>query len=372
VTDSRPSPGTGPSVCPFVALAEDRDRRADSPDEDNRCYAERAPRRRDLVYQSEYCYSADFARCSVFLAWAARSAAEPADVTEAAGRAMAAGARGASHDPAADVAPATEAADGEAHSLPAPTPEHGLFGLPESDAPEEVRTSEQLEWVSATAWAEAPWDERAELEAEELDAFEAVDDEPEEELEDGDEPAEEATTAPKVPAALPLRRRKPPQEPIRSRGSGEWFYADPPGRQPLVSHRYGVTPQVLLVILAILVVSTVAFLIATQLGGQTPSVAVASPTPARADQVRPTRAPTATSEPSAAPEPTATPRPRYYRVRAGDSLTGIAARFDVRLQHLQCLNGITDRNLIVLGARYEIPPEGYSCPPGWRRPTPEP
>ena len=62
VTDSRSSSGAGPSVCPFVALAEDRDRRADTPDDGNRCYAERAPRRRDLVYQSEYCYAPEFAK----------------------------------------------------------------------------------------------------------------------------------------------------------------------------------------------------------------------------------------------------------------------------------------------------------------------
>ena len=25
-----------------------------------------------------------------------------------------------------------------------------------------------------------------------------------------------------------------------------------------------------------------------------------------------------------------------------------------------------DKNIVVLGARLEIPPEGFSCPPGWR------
>ena len=35
MTDSISSPGAGPSVCPFVALAEDRDRRADTPDDGN-------------------------------------------------------------------------------------------------------------------------------------------------------------------------------------------------------------------------------------------------------------------------------------------------------------------------------------------------
>ena len=134
MTDTRPPPGAGPSVCPFVALAEDRDRRADAPDEGNRCYAERAPRRRDLVYQSEYCYSAEFAKCTVFLAWAARNAAEPAYVTEAAQRAWGAGV--AAPEEATDHG-AAETGPGDAE-LPPPTPEGGLFGLAESAEPEEA------------------------------------------------------------------------------------------------------------------------------------------------------------------------------------------------------------------------------------------
>jgi len=276
VTDSRPSSGAGPSVCPFVALAEDRERRADTPDEGNRCYAERAPRRRDLVYQADHCYSPEFAKCSVFLAWAARNAAEPAYVTEAAQKAWGSGiaapegpdgdglaTTGASATPNAGVGSVEDV-----EAPPSPSPDGGLFGLAEAAEPDEVRTTEQLDWVSASAWTEAPWDERAESEAdeiEELEQEEEPEDEPHE-AEEADE-TEEATQAPKVPAALPMRRRKPPQEPIRSRGSGEWFYADPPGREPLVSRRYGVTPPILLGVLGILLVSIVVFLIGTQIAG---------------------------------------------------------------------------------------------------------
>lgn len=255
-----------------------------------------------------------------------------------------------------------------------PTPEGGLFGLAESSDPEEVQTTEQLDWVSASAWAEAPWDERAELEAEELEELE------DEELEDDafeDEPepteTEEATQAPKVPAALPMRRRKPPQEPIRSRGSGEWIYADPPARDPLVSRRYGVTPPVMLAVLGVLLVSIVVFLVATQLGGDdSGSVAAASPSPAVSLVPRVTQAPVATPEPSTEPEPTPTPKPRYYRVKAGDSLTSIATRFNVKPNHIVCLNRMPNKNIVMLGVRYQIPPEGYKCPPGWRNATPEP
>jgi LysM repeat protein len=363
-----------------VALAEDRDRRADSPDEGNRCYAEKAPRRRDLVYQSDYCYSPQFAACSTFLAWAARNAAEPAYVTEVAQKAWGSGITAPeagstlSLDADADAGAIADAdtgaiADADAgQALPPPTPEGGLFGPPDPAEGDEARGTRELDWVSASAWADAPWDERAEQEADEREAL--ADDEPDDELEAADQaPKEEATQGPKVPAALPMRRRKPPLQPIRARGSGEWFYADPPGHEPLVRRRYGVTPPILLAVLALLVVSIVVFLIATQIGGGGPGGQAAAPSPSAAASLEPepTRAPLATVAPTAEPSPTPVPKRRFYTVKPGDSLTKIANKFGVDPRHLQCLNGILNRNIVVLGARYEIPPEGFTCPPGWRR-----
>ena len=374
VTDSRSSSGVGPSVCPFVALAEDRDRRADTPDDGNRCYAERAPRRRDLVYQSDYCYSPEFAKCSVFLSWAARNAAEPSHVTEAAQKAWASGI--AAPETSATQDPANE----EEETSPEPSPEGGLFGMAEPTDPDEVKTSEQLDWVSASAWAAAPWDERAEAEADELEELEEEElalQQEEEELARAEEErrAEEATKPPKVPAAIPMRKRKAPQEPIRSKGSGEWVYTDPPEREPLVSRRYGVTPPILLAVLGILLVSIVVFLIATQIGGGDDApIAAASPSPDpnASFVVVATPAPVVTAAPSEEPEPTKAPKRRFYTVKAGDSLTSIAARFGVKANHLQCLNGIRNKNIVVLGSRLQIPPEGFSCPPGWRNATPAP
>ena len=367
MTDSGRLPGTGPSVCPFVALAEDRDRRADTPDEGNRCYAERAPRQRDMVYQAEYCYSSGFAACSVFLAWAARNAAEPAYVAEAAQKAWGSGI----------AAPETSSegtgvlADGDAP--PSPSLEGGLFGPADPAQAERAKAAEQLDWVSASAWAEVPWDERAEMEA---DEFETLTEEPEEEVEPEDEARqEEDTQAPKVPAAVPIRRRKRPQRPIRSRGSGEWFYADPPGHEPLVKRRYGITPPILLGVLGLLVAALVVFLIPTVFLGNAddPATTAASPSPGASARPAATRAPVAsTAAPSADPSPSAPAKPRFYRVKAGDSLISIAAKFDVKEQHLQCINGIKNKNIVVLGARYEIPPDGFSCPAGWRNATPEP
>jgi LysM repeat protein len=328
-----------------------------------------------MVYQSDHCYSPEFAKCSVFLAWAARNAAEPAFVTEAAQKAWGSGiAAPEGSGPPAEQAPVDpdEAGADEGEALAPPSPEGGLFGMAEPSEPKEVRTTEQLDWVSASAWTEAPWDERAENEADELEELEEEEPDEEEEEPEQDE-GEEATELPKVPAALPMRRRKPPQEPIRSRGSGEWFYADAPGRDPLVSRRYGVTPPILLAVLGILLVSIVVFLLATQIGGDESSpAAAASPSVDPSFVAAATRAPLLTAEPSLEPSPTPVPKPKFYKVKAGDSLSGIAAKFDVKATHLQCLNGITNRNIIVLGARYQIPPEGFSCPAGWRKATPEP
>lgn len=351
-----------------MALAEDRDRRADAPDERNRCYAERAPRRRDLSYQADYCYSPRFPSCAVFLAWAARSAAEPAYVSEAAQRAWGSGI-------AAPEPPSSSAESGHADDMAPPPREEGLFGPPEPDEAGSGRRSEQLDWISASAWADVPWDDRAEREAEELELL-AVE-EVEEELEPEDEERpDEALQAPKVPAALPMRRRKPPLEPIRTRGSGEWIYADPPPREPLVSRRYGITPPILLAVLGVLVVSVVVFLLATTLGGGDGRdiTAAASPSAAPVDRPALPSAPAqqVTAPPSAEPTPSAEPRPRSYTVRPGDTLSAIAARRGVELRLLQCANRILNPNRISQGQVLEIPPEGFSCPPNWRKATPEP
>jgi LysM repeat protein len=369
VKEAGKSTGSRPSVCPFVALAEDRNRRGDDPDKGNRCYAEPAPRQRDLAYQHEYCYSADFADCSVFLAWAARNAAEPTYVTEAAQKAWAAGIASPEDQPGSTTQAA--ARDGSTESASEPTPEGGLFGPPDDDESPEAGST-QLDWVSASAWADAPWDERAEAEAEEIAEIEAqrvAEEEPEDEPEEPDE-QEEATTGPKVPAALPMRRRRRAQRPIRSRGSGEWFYADPLDHEPLVKRRYGLTPPILLGVLGLLVVALFVFLLPSLLSGgddaQVAAVPSASPMSSNGPAV--TRAPVVlrTAAPTVSPSPTPLGRIRNYRIKSGDTLTRIAERFNVRPAHIQCLNGMANRNIVLLGLRYKIPPEGFTCWPGWK------
>lgn len=355
-------------VCPFVALAEDRNRRADAPDQRNRCYAEPAPRQRDLGYQADYCYSPDFSSCSVFLAWAARNAAEPAYAGEALEHA--AGWDGPT-DPPADDPTSTSATEAPA----SPSIESGLFGpTGDREADAGVSGSSQVDWVSASAWAEVPWDEQAEAEAEELAAM-AAEAGPEEDDEysdgDADLPAEEDLVGPKVPAALPMRRRRTRQRPIRSRGSGEWFYADPLDHEPLVRRRYGITPPVLLGVLGLLVVALIVFMIPTLLSGgdDGQSASAQSPVPGASSRPIVTRAPVIVATPQATLEPSPPPpaRIKTYRVKSGDTLSSIAEKQKVSLKALQCMNGIKNPNLVRLDQRLQIPPLGYTCVPGWRR-----
>jgi LysM repeat protein len=248
-----------------------------------------------------------------------------------------------------------------------PTPEGGLFGPPDpAEAAASRLPSELLDWVSASAWAEAPWDPDAEAEVEELEAREADI----EELTDEEAPgSEEALQGPKVPAALPLRRRRQAPDPIRARGSGEWLYADPLAHQPLVGRRGSVGPPIMLAVLGLLVVSLIVFLLPALLGGSDGSrtAALSSPSPGAAVRVVPTRFPQATPRASASPSPTPEPEIRTYTVKPGDTLSGIAAKAKVNMRLLQCINGLVNANLLQQGQELLIPPDGYACPPGWRR-----
>ena len=67
----------GPTACPFLALDRDRERRADEPDTRHRCYATPTPEPRALAHQRSYCLTANFSACPIFQDWAIRSAARP-------------------------------------------------------------------------------------------------------------------------------------------------------------------------------------------------------------------------------------------------------------------------------------------------------
>ncbi len=76
-----------------------------------------------------------------------------------------------------------------------------------------------------------------------------------------------------------------------------------------------------------------------------------------------TRAATAAVPTRASPaEPAATPTPIVYVVEQGDTLGGIAFRFDVSVEAIQAVNGIDDPSTLQLGQELIIPAEG-SIPP---------
>jgi LysM repeat protein len=84
-----------------------------------------------------------------------------------------------------------------------------------------------------------------------------------------------------------------------------------------------------------------------------PPSASATPTPPPTSSPSPTPAP-----PSATPRPTPAPSPsgtREYKVKAGDTLSGIAARFGTTVKVLKALNNIADPRLIRVGQILIIP-----------------
>jgi LysM repeat protein len=64
---------------------------------------------------------------------------------------------------------------------------------------------------------------------------------------------------------------------------------------------------------------------------------------------------TPSERPTPTPNATATPRPRTYKVRSGDTLSAIAARFGTTVAKLAALNNITNPSLIHGGQVLKLP-----------------
>ena len=123
-------------------------------------------------------------------------------------------------------------------------------------------------------------------------------------------------------------------------------------------------PQVLLAVLMAVAFGAVVITRLSGVGDDPTLVAgAASPTPA--GSVRATPVPTSTPTPSPTPAPTATPTPapatptvaasRMYRVRPGDTLSGIAGRFGTTVRELVRLNNIEDPSRIRIGLVLKLP-----------------
>ncbi|MGC8633338.1 MAG: LysM peptidoglycan-binding domain-containing protein [Candidatus Limnocylindrales bacterium] len=131
--DRRAGDPDGALVCPFVALAADRDARSQGPDRNHRCYAEPTPAPRAIAHQQEYCLTAAFPACPTFQDWARRESARP--IAPAAGATP-------------SVAPARQPPE-----MPAATDAPGPAGEPAEGLDE--RGAPGL-WADARAWAAPP------------------------------------------------------------------------------------------------------------------------------------------------------------------------------------------------------------------------
>ena len=71
------------NVCPFIATAADSSKRSSQPNSAHSCFASRPAEPIDLQRQSGICLTPTFTACPIFLAWAAREAAQTIDATAA-------------------------------------------------------------------------------------------------------------------------------------------------------------------------------------------------------------------------------------------------------------------------------------------------
>ena len=68
-------------VCPFIAMGADSSKRSSLPSAAHSCFATRPAEPIDLQRQSSVCLTPTFTACPIFLAWAAREAAQSIDAS---------------------------------------------------------------------------------------------------------------------------------------------------------------------------------------------------------------------------------------------------------------------------------------------------
>ncbi len=141
MTDRGLPSADGSPACPFVALEDDRDARADRPDHRHRCFAEAQPAPRALAHQEAYCLSSAFPVCPTFQDWARREAARAVP-----------GAEGHDVEPAvAASAAAIGASDDDAGAEDDVDP----WSQPPQDTPieERPRRNPPRDWAAPPPWA---------------------------------------------------------------------------------------------------------------------------------------------------------------------------------------------------------------------------
>ena len=387
-------------VCPFVAFDDEGDFRASVPDHRHRCYAEKPAAPRALAHQAAYCLSASFAACPTFADWARREAAPVRlDPPVRSLRGTAATPRAATAAGAAASAPASgpEPAAG-------PRPGDEGWTAPPPWAPG-VAGVAGVAAVAGTAGGAGP-----------ADAIPPPVSASPGDLSAGEPPAPSPADA--TPAFLAGRAGRPPVPPPASPDADPWArppedlsdagsdpvadrYAEPvppvaeprrmpvgyaavppgqadhrpvagapsrPGREhrdasapsweeprrheaypPLKSRGSGGLPRPLVYALVVLFAGVALFAAPFILRGLGGGGEEASPSPTVAASIDPTPPPLPTPEP--------TPEEVVYIVKAGDTLSKIATRFDVTVDEILAANPqIKNANQIAVGDEIVIPP----------------
>lgn len=350
----------GPTACPFLALDRDRERRADEPDTRHRCYATPTPEPRALAHQRNFCLTANFSACPIFQDWAVRSAARPVPLRPIPPALALTDDSRPVGEP--EFTPASEAAPG----LDSEPEQVSLFG--DADAkPPALAAAPPMPTFRLTA----PLEDEAPGQKIVAAPPPAIIPPPTRPSSPATPPSSAPLSAPaplKQPAVqpkpTPSKPIKPPKSPLRREDIvPSWerarYDVPDPGRSSRKSGGGRDVFSLLTVVFSILAVVTLAALAVVLLpalfGGRPGG---ATPTPTLAAGVSPTP-----SSSSASAQPTPQSTWQTYTIQAGDSLYGIATKFNVTYDQLLAANPqITNPDFIVIGQVINVPPPSYVAP----------
>jgi LysM domain len=365
--------GSAPAnACLFVALDDDRDRRAPGPDPRHRCFAVPVPEPRALPHQQAYCLTPNFPNCPFFIDWASKAAAAPVPGAPAVGVGYA-----ATGGPSVGY-PAAPGYVGPGYPPPpAPTgPELPQDVGARAWAGQPVWTSEAGQGTLSAPYPGSGWNDDGDLfgtSAPPAPGTVA----PGVAASYGPPPSGAApaaspqTTAPSplsypvlggVPVAasssLQGRPSNPAPVPVSSRQQatrqapppppdGEWSRGRSQAYPALGSRARRVSP----ILIGAFVLGVAALALFLLPGVLAP----------HHEKPQVTKAPVVSETPGK-PTPTPTPTPVTYTVKSGDSLTKIARNYGVDITALACYNGIRNLNSLQIGQTLLIPPPEYVCP----------
>ena len=383
----------GAPACPFVAFEDDRDERATSPDHRHRCFAEPNPAPRALAHQEAYCLSSAFPVCPTFQDWARREAARSRGESVDAGDASAASiaAQQSQRNPPRSwqapppwMAGAPRHEDGDEiddrwerdEDLAPPPPSPPRDAEPDEDEEDEEELPARGRGLSGSY---ADRVAAGDLAAAAL-SVDPPDDDASEPLPTGTRNAqgdwrESAAAAATEPPVRPRRERDPdrmagfteshasgPSQPQpTSRGerrrdprAPEWETGRPLEVFPTIRARRLPelsVPPILVSVIALALAAAVLFALPGLLGFGDPGGAVVTPTQAGSSTA---------PEVSLAPTPVPDPTQQTYVVKAGDTMSRIASRFDIPLEELIAANAanIPDPNALQIGDTVIIPVAG--------------